>query len=145
MLDCIVTMDETMVSFHTPETKRQSRQWIKKGQPGPIKVKVHASRTKQMVLAFFDSKGLIYTNIVPRGTTVNAAYIVKALATFMKNFKEKRPQMAAGDWFFHWDNAPVHISAMVKDWLAARGIQMLEQPPFSPDLAPADFFFFPKM
>ncbi len=145
MLDCIVTMDETMVSFHTPETKRQSRQWIKKGQPGPIKAKVHASRTKQMVLAFFDSKGLIYTNIVPRGTTVNAAYIVKALATFMKKFKEKRPQMAAGDWFFHWDNAPVHTAAMVKDWLAARGIQLLEHPPYSPDLAPADFFFFPKM
>ena len=53
-----------------------------------------------MVLAFFDSRGLIYTNIVPRGTPVNAAYIVKALAIFWKKLKEKRPQMAAGDWFF---------------------------------------------
>ena len=129
MLDRIVTMDETLVSYHTPLTKKQSKQWILKGQPGPIKAKVQASRTKQMVLAFFDSKGLIYSNIVPRGVTVNAAYIVKALASFMKNLKQKRPYMAAGDWWFHWDNAPVHTAASVKNWLAARGVQMLEHPP----------------
>jgi hypothetical protein len=56
-------------------------QWVKKGQPGPIKAKVHASRTKQMLLAFFDSKGLIYSHIVPKGSAVNGNYIVKALAT----------------------------------------------------------------
>ena len=140
MLDLIVTMDETMVSYHTPTTKRQSMQWIPKGQPGPIKAKVQASRTKQMVLAFFDSRGLIYTNIVPRGTPVNAAYIVKALAVFWKKLKEKRPQMAAGDWFFHWDDAPVHTAAIFQDWLAAMEVQVLPHPPYSPD-----FFFFPKM
>jgi hypothetical protein len=37
MLEDIVTMDETMVCYHTPETKKQSKQWIKKGKPGPIK------------------------------------------------------------------------------------------------------------
>ena len=55
-------------------------------------------RTKQMSLAIFDSKGLIYSKIVLRGATVNAAYIVKALASFMKNLKQKRPYMAARDW-----------------------------------------------
>jgi hypothetical protein len=114
MLDCIVTMDETMVSYHTPETKKQSKQWVEKGQPGPIKARVHASRTKQMLLAFFDSKGLIYTNIVPRGTMVNANYIVKALGTFMQHLKKKRPEMVPREWFFHWDNVPVHTAAVVK-------------------------------
>jgi hypothetical protein len=69
MLDRIVTMDESAVSFHRPETKQQSKQWLVKGLPGPIKAKVHASRSKQMVLAFFNSKGLIYTNYVPKGST----------------------------------------------------------------------------
>jgi hypothetical protein len=68
LLDNIVTMDELAVSFHTPETKQQSMQWLPKGQPGPVKAKVHATRTKQMVLAFFDSKGLIYSNYMPRVT-----------------------------------------------------------------------------
>jgi hypothetical protein len=43
ILDNIVTMDETMVSYHMPETEKQSKQRIKKGQPGPIKVRVHAA------------------------------------------------------------------------------------------------------
>jgi hypothetical protein len=30
MLDCIVIMDKTMVSYHTPEIKKQSKQWIPK-------------------------------------------------------------------------------------------------------------------
>jgi alkyl sulfatase BDS1-like metallo-beta-lactamase superfamily hydrolase len=98
MLDNIVTMDESAVSFHTPETKQQSMQWLPKGQPGLVKAKVHATRTKQMVLAFFDSKGQIYTNYVPRGTTVNANYIVEALGTFVKILRKKRPQIVARDW-----------------------------------------------
>jgi hypothetical protein len=106
LLDNIVTMDESAVSFHTPETKQQSMQWLPKDQPGPVKAKVHATRTKQMFLAFFDSKGLIYTNYMPRGTTVNANYIVEALGTFLKILRKKRPQMVTGDWLFQCTPPP---------------------------------------
>ena len=47
--------------------------------------------TSQMVLAFFDNKGPICTNNVPRGATVNANNIVGALGKFMK-----MPKMAVG-------------------------------------------------
>jgi hypothetical protein len=53
--------------------------------------------------------------------------------------------MAAGEWFLHWDNAPVHTAASITDWLAARCVKMIEHLPYSPELAPADFFLFPKM
>ncbi len=108
LLNNIVTMDESAVSFHTPETKRASKEWVKKGLPGPRKAKVHATRTNKMVLVFFDAKGVIYTNYIPKGETVNAEYIKKALARFPQVFKSKRPIMASQDWFLHWDNAPVH-------------------------------------
>jgi histone-lysine N-methyltransferase SETMAR len=98
-----------------------------------------------MLLAFFDSKGLIYTNIVPRGSMVNANYIVKALGTFMQHLKKKRPEMVSREWFFHWDNAPVHTAAVVKMWLAANNIQLLQHLPYSPDLTPADFFLFRRV
>ncbi len=80
VLNNIVIMDESATSFHTPETKRQSKQWVKKDQPGPLKAKVHALRAKQMVLIFFDARGVIYTNFVTKGKTVNASYIQTALA-----------------------------------------------------------------
>ena len=64
----------------------------------------------------------MYTNIVPRGATVNETYIMKALGIFLKRLKQKRPQMVAREWFFHWDNAPVHTAVVVQDWLAARDV-----------------------
>ena len=71
------------MSFHTPESKEQSKQWLPKGTPGPIKARVHASRRKEMVLAFFDNRGMIYTNYVDVGTTVNADYVVDVLSRFL--------------------------------------------------------------
>jgi histone-lysine N-methyltransferase SETMAR len=60
----------------------------------------------------------------------------------MKQLKKKRPAMVAQQWWFHWDNAPVHTAAVVQEWLAAHGVQVIRHPPYSPDLAPADFFLF---
>ena len=83
-----------------------------------------------MVLAFFDAKGLVETNIDPKDTMVNGNYIVKVLSTFMKQLKKKRPASAAGEWFFHWDNSMLHTAAIVRIWMAAREVQVLEYPPY---------------
>ncbi len=34
---------------------------------------------------------------------------------------------------------------MVQEWLAAHGVQVIRHPPYSPDLAPADFFLFGRV
>jgi histone-lysine N-methyltransferase SETMAR len=98
-----------------------------------------------MVLAFFDSKGVIYTNYVPWGTTVNGDYIIKALKNFLKALCLKRPDLEHGEWMFHWDNAPVHTAEKVQRFLAKKQIQVIPHPPYSPDLAPADYFLFPTL
>jgi histone-lysine N-methyltransferase SETMAR len=145
MLGNIVTMDKTMVCHHTPATKKQSMQWVKMGQSGPLKAKVNASRTKQTLLAFFYSKGLIYSHIVPKGSAVNRKYIIKALGNFLKQLKKKRPVLVEQEWWFHWDNTPVHTAAVVQEWVAAHNIQRLEHPPYSPDLALTYFFLFRRV
>jgi hypothetical protein len=50
--------------------------------------------------------------------------------------------MTAGTQWFHWDNAPIHTAAVVTNWMAARRFQIIEHPPYSPDLVLADFFLF---
>ena len=50
-----------------------------------------------------------------------------------------------GQWHFHQDNAPVHNSIVVTDYLTKIGIKTVPQPPYSPDLAPCDFWLFPKL
>ncbi|KAG5316891.1 MOS1T transposase, partial [Acromyrmex insinuator] len=43
------------------------------------------------------------------------------------------------------DNAPAHTSLLVREFLAKNNTLMMPQPPYSPDLAPCDFFLFPKL
>jgi len=63
----------------------------------------------------------------------------------MKIFKQKRPVMSQQEWFFHWNHAPVHSAAVVKDWIAARGLKMIRQPPCSSSLVLADFLLLPTV
>ena len=61
-------------------------------------------------------------------------------------FRRKRPALfKSGQWHFHQDNAPVHNSILVIDYLTKISIKTVPQPPYSQDLAPCDFCLFPKL
>ena len=50
-----------------------------------------------------------------------------------------------GSWVLHQDNAPAQNALSIKTFLTKHTITMLELSPYSPDLAPCDFFLFPKI
>ena len=83
---------------------------------------------------------------VPTGQTVNKEYYVEVLREFRKRFGGKTPApFKSGQWYFHQDNTPVHNSILVTDYLTKMGIKRVRHPPYSPDLVPSDFWFFPKL
>ena len=43
------------------------------------------------------------------------------------------------------DNAPAHASLLIREFLTKHETTVVPQPPYSPDLAPTDFFLFPKL
>jgi histone-lysine N-methyltransferase SETMAR len=45
----------------------------------------------------------------------------------------------------HQDNAPAHFTALVQALLVTHHITQVCQPPYKPDLAPCDFWLFPKL
>ena len=51
----------------------------------------------------------------------------------------------ADNWMLHPDNAPTHTAISVIEFLAKKGIPVVPQPPYSPDLSPCVFFLFPKL
>jgi histone-lysine N-methyltransferase SETMAR len=46
---------------------------------------------------------------------------------------------------FHQDNAPAHKSVLTMGKLRDVHYELLEHPPYFPDLAPSDFCLFPKL
>ena len=46
---------------------------------------------------------------------------------------------------FHHDNAPSHRASTTQETIDRRSIEVLGHPPYSPDLAPCDFFLFPTL
>ena len=61
-------------------------------------------------------------------------------------FRRKKPApFKSGQWHFQQDNAPVHNSILVTDYLTKMGIKTVPQPPYSPDVGPCDFWLFPKL
>jgi transposase len=52
---------------------------------------------------------------------------------------------AKNSWILHHDNTPAHTVMSVREFLASKQITVLEDPPYSPDLAPSVFFLFPKI
>ena len=138
--------DESWIYCYDPEIKRQSSQWKHAGSPRPKKAKQSKSTHKLLMIPFFDSTGMIYMYWVPTGQTVNKEYYVEVLREFRKIFRWKRPALFKSDqWHFHQDNAPVHNSILVTDYLTKMDIKTISHPPYSPDLAPCDFWLFPKL
>ena len=89
---------------------------------------------------------MIYMHWVPIGQTINKEYFVEVLREFRMRFRRKRSALfKSGQWQFHLNNAPVHISILVTDYLTKVGIKTVHPPPYCPDLAPCDFWLFLKL
>ena len=58
----------------------------------------------------------------------------------------RRPQLwGTNDWQLHHHNAPAHASRLMQSFLAKHQITQVTQSRYSPDLAPCNFWLFPKL
>jgi len=70
----------------------------------------------------------------------------EVLARLRDAVRRKRPEMWENEtWMLHHNNAPAHASLLIRSYLAKHQTSVVPHPPSSPDLAPADFFLFPKI
>ena len=76
--------------------------------------------------------------------TVNHAFYIDVLERLWKRVQRVRTDIA-DDWVLHYNNAPAHTALSVREFLAKKNIPVLPHPSYSPDLAPCDFYLFPKV
>jgi hypothetical protein len=65
----IVTGDETWVRYHQPETRTASKEWRHPSPPKPKKFRTQPSAGTVMLTLFWDERGVIFQQYMPRGNT----------------------------------------------------------------------------
>jgi histone-lysine N-methyltransferase SETMAR len=117
-----------------------------KNLPRPKKERRGRSNVKAMLTVSLDTEGVVHHEFLHQGQTVNRWYYLEVLKRLRENVRRKKPQLWRNNsWFLHHDNAPAHVSLLIRDFLANTNTIVLPRPPYSPDLAPADFFLFSKL
>ena len=85
----------------------------------------------------------IHMEFVSEGQTVNSQFYCGVLKRLRDRIRRVRREIL-DKWILHHDNAPSHTAFIVADLLVKMGVTTLPQPPYSPDVAPPDFFFVPE-
>jgi len=142
----IITGDETWVYGYDVETKMQSSQWVGKGSPRSKKAGMSQSKIKVMLVVFFDWNNIVHHEFVPCGQMINKQLYQKVLAHLRDAVHRKRPELWENQtWMLQHDHVPAHASLLIRSYLAKHQTSVVPHPPYSPDLAPAAFFLFPKL
>ena len=141
----VITGDVTWTYGYDVETKVQSSQWLGKLSPQPKKSTLESLKCEGDVDSFFNWQGIVYYEFVPHGETVNKDFYLNVLKRLMEAVRRKRPEAWTNTWTLHHDYAPAQVSLLIREFLTKHETTVVPQPPYSPDLAPADFFLFQNL
>ena len=139
-LEEIVTGDETWIYHFQPHCKAKNKVWV--SSEGDRPVITHRCKTSNRMLyaIFIDLKGPVLQILVPKGSSVTGKFYRESVLTQLVDFYQKRrPRTGVRSIKLLHDNAPAHKSATVQEYLKESGLNVLDHPPYSPDLSPCDF------
>jgi histone-lysine N-methyltransferase SETMAR len=139
----IATGDESWVHHYDPENKRQSMEYRHPGSPSVKKFKTVPSAKTVMLTVFWDARGVLCTELLTEGSTVNSDRYCATLRSVKQRICAIRRERNTS--LFHHDNARPHCSAQTQDAMTSLKFTAVPHLPYSPDLAPSDFWLFPKL
>ncbi|UYV63523.1 hypothetical protein LAZ67_2004493 [Cordylochernes scorpioides] len=146
LLKRVITGDETWIYGFDSETTQQALEWRFKNEPRPKKARKAPSKVKVMLTVFFDYKGIVHHEFQQQGSTITADSYIGVLRRLREAIRQKRPELwRSKSCILHHDNAPAHTALKISKFLQDHSTSVFPQPPYSPDLAPCDFFLFGKL
>lgn len=136
-LDNLITGDEKWILYVNHTRKRQ---WVKPGQRPLPTPKPEIHQKKVMLSVWWGVRGVVYWELLPNNTTVTAEVYCAQLDKLKEQLSFDRPEQQKV-YFLH-DNARPHVAKSTRTKLIEFGWEVLPHPPYSPDLAPTDYYLF---
>ena len=95
-----------------------------------------------MVTVFWDSVGVILVNFMSKGATINLDAYINTLKKLKAKIQRHRPTLEMSKILLQYDNVRPHTSLKTREVIDSFGWTTISQLPYSPDLAPSDFYLF---
>jgi histone-lysine N-methyltransferase SETMAR len=134
----ILTGDETWLLY---ETSNDSM-WVHEEETVETRVRPAIASKKQTLVVFWGLDIIPVFCLLGKGTTMNArTFQTSSLIPFKQYVKDSWSEEEP--IYVHMDNAPAHKAKTTKKaFEETPNMKEMPQPPYSPDIAPCDFFLF---
>ena len=118
------------------------RQWLPSDKKPPERIKQKIDSKKDMLTIFWNPNCFLLVEALDDNRVFNADYFIgEILEQIVIKTNEDREKIKK-QLVLHYDNAGPHTAKKVREYLTQNDIQRAPQPPYSPDLAPSDFYLF---
>lgn len=136
----IITGDEKWIHYNNVGRKRS---WSMTDEAPQTVAKAGLHPKKIMLSVWWDYKGVLYYELLPQNTTINSTKYCSQIDKLKEEIDRKRSVLVNRNGVvFHHDNARPHVPNMTRQKLLDLGWDVLQHPPYSPDLAPSDYHLF---
>jgi len=85
---------------------------------------------------------ILMIDYLERGKTITGVHYADQIRKLWAVIKQKRRGKLSHGVLLHQDNAPSHTSVVARAAIRECDFQLLNHPPYSPDLAPSDYHVF---
>jgi histone-lysine N-methyltransferase SETMAR len=136
-IDNLITGDEKWVMY---VNFAPMGQWLLPGQRPVAAPKPDLHPKKEMLSVWWGVHGIAYWELLPTNTTVTAEVYCAQLKRLRDKLLADRPNMR--EVYFLHDNARPHVAIKTREKLLEFEWEVLPHPPYSPDLAPTDYYLF---
>ena len=134
----LLTGYENWLHMFEPQRRADNKLWKRKDQKRPCIAKRTISSKNMLYAIFFTSSGPVVQVPCPSGHRVTGRFYKNSVLKKEKEFyNKKRPSKGWSEVHLLHDNAFSHKCEVVKSFLASEKVEVLNHPPYSPDLSPS--------
>ena len=135
----IITGDQSWFVYNYPP----KGSWVLNDEKPPVFENPNFSVEKMMITVIWGVYGTYIFDDLPEGEHYNSTYFIEHVLRPLEEQKDQIwPTRGKHKIWLHLDNCKVHNSKATQKEMELSTFKRAPYPPYSPDLAPSDFFLF---